>query len=389
MNFNSRYELKTEILIVDDTPYNLRLLSMILSTNGYEVRKAINGKMAIESIKARPPSLILLDIKMPEMNGYETCERLKENPEYQNIPIIFISALDDVTDKVKAFSIGGVDYITKPFHQEEILARIENQIRLQFLKNELEKKNRSLHDLNRKLEESNQRLNDFAHVVSHDLKQPIQSIMGFSNLILMQYKSSLDESIVRYLDRINQAGDRMQGFISNLLDFAQMEKGDRPFYPVDCTAVMTQVVDNLQGQIQDINAQVVYDPLPTVMGHETQLVQLFQNIIGNALKYFHPERTPNIQITVDSTGEMSTIRIQDNGIGIAPEFLPTIFDAFKRAHQGEYDGHGIGLATCQKITELHHGTISVTSELGQGSIFSLTLPAITQCQSNIEPNVLY
>ena len=376
MNSNSPDELKPNILIVDDTPNNLRLLSMILSMNGYEVRKAINGKMAIESVKAMPPDLILLDIKMPEIDGYETCKRLKDEPEFQCIPVIFISALDDVMDKVKAFSIGGVDYITKPFHKEEVLARVENQIRIQSLKNELEQKNKSLLELNEKLAKSNQRLNEFAHVVSHDLKQPIQGIMGFSNLILMQYKSSLDESVIHYLDRISQAGDRMQGLIRNLLDFAQLGQSDRPLSPIDCTGIIMRVMDDLRGQIQERDAQISCDLLPTVMGYEIQLVQLFQNIIGNALKYAHSERTPHIQITVDAAGDVFTIKVEDNGIGIAPEFLAKIFDPFQRAHQGDYDGNGIGLATCKKIIELHHGTISAMSELGQGSTFILTFPTL-------------
>ena len=376
MNLSLPCDQKNNILIVDDTPNNLRLLSMILNSNGYEVRKAVSGKMALESVRTMPPDLILLDIKMPGMDGYETCQILKDDPTYQYIPIIFISALDDVADKVKAFSIGGVDYITKPFHQEEILARVENQIRIQILNSELETKNKSLQELNEKLADSNQRLNEFAHVVSHDLKQPIQGIMGFSNLILMQYKSSLDEAVIRYLNRINQAGDRMQGLIQNLLDFAQLEKGDRPLSPVDCTAVITQVMDGLQAQIQSSQAQVSCDLLPTVMGYETQLIQLFQNIIGNALKYAHPDRPPHIQITVDTAADGCNIQVQDNGIGIEPELLPKIFDPFQRAHQGEYDGNGIGLATCKKIIELHHGTISVMSTLGTGSTFALHFPSV-------------
>ncbi|NEP45770.1 MAG: response regulator, partial [Okeania sp. SIO2H7] len=183
MNVNPSCEPNTDILIVDDNPYNLRLLSMILTDHGYEVRKAVSGKMALQSVKVMPPDLILLDIKMPGMDGYEICETLKNDPTFQYIPIIFISALDDVVDKVKAFSVGCVDYITKPFHQEEVLARVENQIRIQVLNSELEKKNKDLQELNEKLAASNQRLNEFAHVVSHDLKQPIQGIMGFSNLI--------------------------------------------------------------------------------------------------------------------------------------------------------------------------------------------------------------
>lgn len=374
MNFSLENTLTADILIVDDMPNNLRLLSTILSSNGYDVRKATNGEMALNSIRTMPPDLILLDIKMPKMDGYETCREIKNDPRFSHIPIIFISALDDVSDKVKAFDMGGVDYVTKPFQQEEIIARIENQLRIQFLNKELDNKNKSLQELNTKLETSNQRLKEFAHIVSHDLKQPIQSIMGFSNLILMQHKAELNNSVIKHLNRINQAGDRMQGFISSLLTLAQVEQGDRPLSPIDGTAVITQVIENLQGKIHMTQANVSCDLLPMIIGNQTQLVQLFQNIIGNALKYSHPDRPPNIKITAQSTETLCTVKIQDNGIGIAPEFLPQIFQPFKKAHQGDYEGNGIGLATCKKIVDCHHGTISASSELGHGSIFTVTLP---------------
>ena len=201
--------------------------------------------------------------------------------------------------------------------------------------------------------------------------------MGFSNLILMQYQSILDEPIIRYIGRIIQAGDRMQCFISSILDLAQIEQNSCPFTPVDGTSVMTQVMENLQGHIRMADANISCDLLPTIMGHKTQLVQLFQNIIGNALKYAHPDRSPKIEITVQSTETLCTVTIEDNGIGIAPEFIPQVFDTFKQAHQGEYEGNGIGLTTCKKIVDHHQGSISVSSELGQGSIFTVSLPKLS------------
>lgn len=376
MNDESLEMTNSEILIVDDTPNNLRLLSMILTIKGYEVRKAINGKMALESVNLLPPDLILLDIKMPEMDGYEACKKLKENPLTRGIPVIFISALDDVDDKVKAFSVGGIDYITKPFQQEEVLARIQNQLRIKFLNQKLEERNQDLKKLNSKLEYSNKQLHDFTHMVSHDLQQPLQSIMGFSNLILLQYKNSIDVSIVRYLERINQAGDRMQMFIQDLLSLANLGEGEQATYSVDCSVILDRVIDNLQGEIQQKNALVEHDPLPVIIGNDVQILQLFQNLIGNALKYAHPERHPIIQITVDNENDVCVFKVQDNGIGISSEYVHRIFQPFQKAHQGEYAGNGIGLATCQKIVDLHNGSISVSSELGIGTTFFITFPNV-------------
>ncbi|NET09766.1 MAG: response regulator [Symploca sp. SIO2B6] len=363
-----------DILIVDDTPTNLRLLSTMLTNTGYEVRKAINGQMALLSATTKIPDLILLDIKMPEMDGYETCEKLKLNPKTQHIPVIFISALDDVLDKVRAFSVGGVDYITKPFQWQEVLARIENQLKLQSLQVQLKEKNRTLQSLNQDLTRSNQSLEQFAHIVSHDLQQPLQSIMGFANLILLKHQPSLDPQVLDYLTRIVDASDRMQLFIQELLSLAALEQVDRELEPVDSAIVMAEVLENLQGVILDSNASITCESLPIVTGNAIQLSQLFQNLIGNALKYAQPNVTPTIRISADQDGTNWHIKVQDNGIGIAPEYLERIFAPFQKAHHGNYQGNGIGLATCQKIVELHNGHISVQSVLDQGTTFTVILP---------------
>ncbi|MDA0866927.1 MAG: response regulator, partial [Cyanobacteria bacterium] len=205
---------RCEILIVDDTPDNLRLLSAILRNQGFEVRKALNGKRAIASIQAVSPDLILLDIRMPDMNGYEVCEYLKADPSTADIPVIFISALDDTLDKINAFAVGGVDYITKPFQEAEVLARIENQLRLRQLQQQLLQQNEELTRSNRELEQ-------FAYVVSHDLQQPLQSITGFAKIMAMQSKNTLDDDNLGYLQSILDAGGRMQRLIQDLLLYAR------------------------------------------------------------------------------------------------------------------------------------------------------------------------
>ncbi len=181
-NFMS--DCQGHILIVDDTPDNLRLLSKTLTEQGYEVQCAINGKLALMAVTNEPPDLILLDIKMPEMDGYEVCERLKTQEETAEIPVIFLSALDDVFDKVKAFKVGCVDYITKPFQVEEVFARIENQLTIRRLQRQLQDKNFKLEQLNQELQRSNQELEEFAYVVSHDLQQPLQTITGFAETVI-------------------------------------------------------------------------------------------------------------------------------------------------------------------------------------------------------------
>lgn len=201
---------RADILIVDDTPDNLRVLSAMLTNRGYEVRKALNGQRAIASVQSEPPDLILLDIKMPEMDGYEVCRQLKATPHGCEVPIIFISALDDALDKVRAFAAGGVDYVTKPFQEAEVLARIEHQLRIQRLQQQLVEQNEELLRSNRELEQ-------FAYVVSHDLQQPLQSVTGFVRVMQLKYESTLDEVAQDYLNRIHETGSRMQRLVQDLL----------------------------------------------------------------------------------------------------------------------------------------------------------------------------
>lgn len=364
---NRSNPFKGDILLVDDTPDNLRLLSAMLTKRGFEVRKAIDGQSAIASAQADAPDLILLDVKMPEMEGYEVCKRLKAEPTTQDIPVIFISALDDVVDKVKAFAAGGVDYITKPFQEAEVMARIENQLNIQRLQ-------RQLLEQNDELVRSNRELEQFAYVVSHDLQQPLQSITGFAKLLLLRYEDSLDEPAIAYLHRMMDSGSRMQRLIQDLLAYAQVNKQEQPFESVDCNRVLEQVLDNLQAAIAEKNVVLTYDPLPTVVGSEVKLIQLFQNLIGNAIKFTHPGVTPHVSISVMQQDTKWLFSIHDNGIGIDAQNLEKVFDVFHRVHSTkDYPGTGIGLATCKKIVEIHGGYIWVESQLNAGTTFYFTL----------------
>jgi light-regulated signal transduction histidine kinase (bacteriophytochrome) len=359
-----------EILVVDDTPDNLRLLSAILIKRNFEVRKALNGKQALVSAGADAPDLILLDIKMPGLDGYDTCRALKENPDTRAIPVIFISALDDALDKVEAFAVGGADYISKPFQEAEVFARIKNQLYLRDLQQQLEIQNQ-------KLIQSNQELEQFAHIVSHDLQQPLQSITGYTKIIGLQYSDVLDADAKRYLASISDAGNRMHRLIQDLLSYATVNEDRDVFTAVDCNIVLAEALSNLEILIQKSKAHIQYSELPKIYGRKTQLSQLFQNLIGNALKFSRPNIPPHIEISVSSNPDQYYVfEFRDNGIGIAPDDVHTIFQTFHRLHSNaEYPGSGIGLATCKKIVESHHGKIWVDSTPSEGSVFFVKLPS--------------
>ena len=429
MNNNVQKTSLGSILVVDDTPENLRLLSTMLSQRGYTPRCVINGQMALRACNSNPPDLILLDIMMPEMNGYEVCKNLKNDAMTRDIPVIFISAKDEIFDKVNAFAVGGVDYISKPFQFEEVLVRIESHLTLRKLQNQLREQNILLQDeisnrlaveeilqeknqileqeissrraiekaiqeqnlllqkeignrqrvesallkSNQELARSNAELEQFAYVASHDLQAPLATIASYAQLLEKRYKDQLDSQANKFIGNIVQGCTRMQSLIDDLLEYSRVGRSQKPFKTTNCNQVLEQALANLQATIRDNKAVVSYSELPVVTGDMSQLVQLFQNLVGNAIKY-RQDAPPAVSISACKQQETWLFSVSDNGIGIAPQHQERIFQIFQRLHtQKEYSGTGIGLAICQKIVERHGGRIWVESEPGRGSTFYFIL----------------
>lgn len=378
-----------DILLVDDRPDNLRLLLNILKDKGYKVRCVTNGAMALRVSLRHPPDLILLDIQMPEMNGYQVCEQLKAKPETREIPVIFLSVIEETKEKVHAFNLGGVDYITKPFQVKEVVARVENQLQILRLQNKLKEQNirleqeiqerqaieQQLLELNREMKRSNQELEQFAYVVSHDLQAPLGTIASFAQLLQNRYQDKLDGKALQFIERIITGSLRMQQLIDDLLQYSRVGRMAQVFEPVNCEQVLSQALANLETQINETQALITHDSLPAIAGNSRGLLQLFQNLISNALKYHHTDISPRIHIRVSLKEDMWNFSIQDNGIGIETQHLERIFQIFQRLHSDkEYLGTGIGLAICKKIVELHGGKIWVESCPLQGSTFYFTIP---------------
>lgn len=381
MNLDRSARVKASVLVVDDKPDNLRLLSTILTDRGYEVRQALSGRMALTAARTRPPDLVLLDIKMPDLDGYQVCEKLKADERTRHIPVIFLSALDRSPDKIKGFSAGGVDYITKPFQESEVVVRVEHHLEIARLQARLERQNAQLQQeirdriaTERELLRSNEDLEQFAHAVSHDLQQPLQSILGFSKILSLQYAQLSETEVSNSLSRIVQAGERMQQLIEDLLAYSQVDVS-RSLEVVNCDLVVAEALDNLQAAISQTDACIAISPLPTLKGKSTQLIQVFQNLIGNALKFTQADVPPEIDISVELGEGEWVFRVRDNGIGIDPQHYDRLFQLFQRLHPSDrYPGTGIGLATCKKIVENHGGRIWVESQLGMGTTFFFSLP---------------
>ncbi len=368
------------ILIVDDMPANLEVVTSHLERQGYCAVVALGGEEGIERAEFVQPDLILLDVMMPGLDGFETCRRLKANDKTRDIPVIFMTALADTGDKLTGFSVGAVDYVTKPLNGAEVLARIDTHLTLYALRQQLAARNAQLQkeiaaraETQAALQRSNTELEQLAYVASHDMQEPLRMVASYLQLVAQRYQGKLDADADEFIGFAVDGAKRMQALINDLLAYSRLGTKARPFELTDCNAVVEVALSHLRVAIADSGAVVTHDPLPSVMGDASQLLQLFQNLLANAVK-FHGDEPPRVHVSAESDDGCWRFTVRDNGIGIAPEYFERIFVLFQRLHgRGTYPGTGIGLAICKKVVERHGGHIEVQSEPGKGSSFIFTL----------------
>ena len=375
------------ILIVDDTTANVAVLAEHLGSHGFSVMVAQDGEEGIERAQFGQPDLILLDVMMPGMGGFETCRRLKAAPDTKDIPVIFMTALSDIADKITGYQMGGVDYVTKPFHTEEVLARINTHLALQAMRQQLLTQNLQLQQeiavrqnaeavlalRSQELVRSNAELEQMAYVASHDLQEPLRMVTSYLQLLEQRYGGRLDNDAHEFIEFAVDGAKRMQALIDDLLTYSRLGTKARPLQSTDCTALMGTVLRSLRMASEECGAQIRVGALPMVMGDAAQLTQLFQNLIANAIK-FRGSDPPLIDIRAEREEGFWRFEVQDNGIGIASEYFDRIFVMFQRLHSRRtYAGTGIGLAICKKIVERHGGRIWIESVPGEGTVFKFTL----------------
>jgi signal transduction histidine kinase len=399
MNHSPPKRIKGNLLVVDDDLLARQTMDVFLTREGYKVRCAPNGEIALKLAGEDSPELILLDIRMPDMDGFEVCRRLKENPQTGNIPVIFISGLEEVADKVKGFEAGGVDYITKSFQREEALARVETHLALRRLQKQIETQNVQLQQeiaksksaeealadrtiqlerINRELVALNAELDDFTNMASHDMQEPLRTLMAFSDLLRKDLGDSLSGQAAKDLTFITDAANRMQALIQDLLALSRAGRAPQKKEKVSLRECADLALEALAMRVKETGAQIMRDKLPDVWGDSTLLTQLYQNLIGNALKFSGDQR-PVIQLTFEEQEGAPVFGVKDNGIGIEPNYAREIFKPFRRLHgRAEYEGSGVGLAICRKIVGRHGGKIWVESEPGKGAHFRFTFPHRTK-----------
>jgi signal transduction histidine kinase len=405
MDSNSNTGHKGNILIVDDTPENLQVLSATLTDYGYKVRGVINGKMALRAARSAQPDLILLDIRMPDMNGYQVCEELKNDSATREIPVIFISASDEVLDKVKAFQVGGVDYVTKPFQVEEVLARVQHQLTIRRLQKQLIEQNVQLQQEiveRKKAEESaaaaSQAKTEFLANMSHELRTPLNAILGFTQVMMRDSLLSSDQT--ENLRIINRSSEHLLALINDVLELSKIESG---VVTLDETSFdLYRVLDNLEEMFQ-IKAErkklklklIVPSEVPQyIKTDEKKLRSCLINLIGNAIKFTESGSiTLRVNITnnnnLNLNPELETIyfEVEDTGVGIAPEEIDQLFNAFIQTESGRKtaEGTGLGLTITQKFVQLLGGNITVSSILSKGTIFKFHIKVLLANASEILP----
>lgn len=365
---------KLRVLHVEDNSTDIELVAHELRRGGFDLTVDVvqTEREFLTCVRSNSYQVVLADYNLPQWRGLEALNVLRK--ENLDIPVILVSgALGDVT-AVECIKQGAMDYVLK-----DRLARLPMAVLGALQEKRLrDERQRAMDDLAKKVEElarSNRELEQFAYVASHDLQEPLRMVANYTQLLAQRYRGKLDAQADKYIHYAADGALRMQTLIQDLLTFSRAGRQSTELENTDCNVVVEQALKNLQAAIRESGALVRCDRLPVVLAMGSQLVQVFQNLIGNGLKFHGPE-APAIQISAQKQADEWVFSVTDNGIGIAPEYCREIFVIFKRLHtRTEYPGNGIGLAICRKIIELHGGRIWVTSKEGHGSTFQFTLPA--------------
>ncbi len=367
-----------KILIVDDTPANVDVLRKILTHHGFNISMAPSGEIALKIVSKIQPDLIVLDVMMPGINGFETCQKLKSDKSTQDIPVIFITAKIDANDIVEGFSAGGIDYITKPFSLEEVLVRIETQLKLSKTTKDLKKAILATHDA----KEDSLAKSEFLSRMSHELKTPLNSVLGFSQLLEMSQDPPLTTDQKKQVDQITGAGRYLLKLIGEVLDVTDLDSGNFKILSekVDLLPLIEEAMTAVIPDAKKYNVTLINNTKDSdtyfVRGESKRIKQILENILLNAIKYNKETGTVTLELTKDT--EWVTISITDTGEGIPQEHLEEIFVPLFRLekHKTLVGGVGMGLTTAKKLTQLMGGKIKATSKLNEGSCFSVHLPVM-------------
>ena len=355
-------ENNINILIVDDTPEHIHIATSLLKTLGYPIRVSTSASKALTLIEKKKPTLILLDITMPDMDGFELCSLLKENPSYSDIAIIFMTSAQDEESIKKGFALGAQDYVVKPYNSSELLARVSTHIKLA---------SQSI-----QLKASYKELDQFCHTVSHDLKSPLLVLKQLVNLLTLETKDLLSPTTKEIITRIENKSDDIILMIERLLEFSRINQIQCSFEKINISDIFYSVMEELSSLEPNRKIDfIVSKSLPTVNGDKTLIKFLIQNILSNALKFSKNNELTIIKVNCSTLENYYEISIQDNGAGFDMAYKNKLFHIFERLHsKDEFDGSGVGLVIVKRIMERHNGKVSIEGEPNKGACVKLYFP---------------
>jgi two-component system, sensor histidine kinase and response regulator len=362
---------KPKILIVDDTPTNLSILEEILEEN-YLISIAQSGTQALSITEKFLPDLILLDVNMPGIDGFETCRKLKAREDTRNIPVIFITARVEPEDVIQGFKEGGVDYIIKPFNHREVMARVQTHLKIQQLIKQLESKNDQLKELN-------ELKNSFLGMASHDMRNYLSAIKGYSQILQEDKKELPEKTKDQFLDFIHKSSENMLKMVNDLLDVSVIESGklQLDLQPESFKSLIDHhiMINQFFADKKNIRFQSDLHDVPKCLIDANKIGQVIDNLISNAIKF--SESGTTIFISLKKREGKLVFSVKDEGPGISDEDQAKLFQHFQKLSARPTAGEassGLGLAISKKMIQAHEGCLNVTSQLGSGATFWFEIP---------------
>lgn len=352
---------KPEILIIDDSPADIQFVAAILKHEKYTVRAITDGRKTFEALEKGLPDLILLDIVLPDLDGYEICRRVKQNEKYNSIPIIFFTAIDDAESVVKGFRVGGQDYVSKPVNPDVLLARVKTQIQLKFNTD--------------RIESSYKEMESFNYIISHDLKAPLRDILELVKYLMQAFLSNDREDEKELLEAINEKSGEAVMLIDKLSQLTRATNIPLKVEAIDMEKLTMDVYKELTSENKDRKIEFNCDQLPIVFGDRLLLRQVMVNILSNSIKYTRDRKPAVIDVKCFKSGMEYVFSVRDNGIGFDMKYSGKLFGMFQRLHsQQEFEGTGAGLAIIKKIVDRHNGKAWIEAQPDKGAAFFFSLP---------------
>jgi signal transduction histidine kinase len=383
-NTQAQTPSRPRVLLADDNADMRRYLARLLE-GAYTVEAVADGNAALAAALADPPDLVLSDVMMPGLDGFALLHAMRNEPGTTAVPFILLSGRAGEESRVEGMEAGADDYLTKPFGARELLARVKAHLELararqhaSHMEAQFKAEARVAETLREQaghLRQANEELERFAYISAHDLQEPMRQVRAFVQMLKDRYGNTLDGKAAEYFGYVYEGAGRMSDMVQGLLEYSRVRSDDMKREPVSPNAAVQTALENLKTRLDEAQCLVTCDDLPAVKADLAMLVQLFQNLISNAVTYRRADVPPAIHVGFRDDGNETEFFVRDNGIGIAPQYHERIFQIFQRLHtRDKYPGTGIGLAICRKIIERHGGRIWVESTPAEGSVFHFTLP---------------